>query len=573
MIYSNGTYTLIDHPTDSFPTFYDINDAGKIVGTTLGAGFESGFTYENGTFTPFSYRGNSVPLSINASGDIAGTYDFGRTRHGFVIRNGTGSDIDVPNFETYATGISDPGQVVGYYTGSTGYSYADGQFITSFQYPGAKITQPNGINDSGTIAGAYVTGFQPVATGGHGFVFSNGVYSSIDFPGAVSTTIRDINNSGQIVGTYTDGTKTMGFIASRISLRNDLNGDAKADLVFQNGDGTVGVWSMYDATVRAAEAVSGANAPPGWMVKGTGDLNGDLKADMLLQNSATGAIAVWAMDGSSVLATAALPVAPGPDWALLGSGDLNGDGKGDLVFQNSATRVVAVWLMDGATTISAAPIIDAYAPPDWAVRGIGDLNGDGMDDLALQNSSNGAVAVWTISGIAPLATAVLPIATGPDWHLVGTGDLNGDGKADLAFQNSITNKVSGWLMDGSSILTTGVISGAEAPPEYTLQGVEDLNGDGKDDQTFHSTDGSVAVWLMDGLAAASTAVLGVNFGPSWRLVGGEPGDTTSAFGAGQASPSETSASGANAQPSAAMLLDPSPRSDQPYTKLCCGWDP
>jgi uncharacterized membrane protein len=63
--------------------------------------------------------------------------------------------------------------------------------------PGATFTWANGINDVGQIVGAYSdTG------GGHGFLFDQGIYTTIDGPGAVAdfgTQAYGINDSGQIV--------------------------------------------------------------------------------------------------------------------------------------------------------------------------------------------------------------------------------------------------------------------------------------------------------------------------------------------------------------------------------------
>ena len=552
-----------------------INDSGTIVIDTN----YDGLIYKDGIYSQLNYPGHSVhPSGISSSGVIVGTTRMGfGSPEGFVLADGVYAPLSVASYETHPTGVNALGQITGFYllpsqdpyrgAEAKPFLYQNGQYYTSTEVPGAYQTSPNGINDAGQIAGAYRT-----AQNGenHGFVASGGIISSIDFPGSRSTSIDGISKSGQIVGTYlvpeSEGYRFKGFTAVKTSLRNDLNGDAKADLVFQNGDGTVGVWSMNDTAIISAEPITGAYAPPGWMVKGAGDLNGDLKADLLLQNAATGALAVWAMDGSSVLATAALPVAPGPDWALLGSGDLNGDGKGDLVFQNSASRVVAVWLMDGATTAEAAPITTAYAPPGWAVKAIGDLNGDAMDDLVLQNA-DGAVAIWALSGTEVLATAV-PTAPGAEWRLVGAGDLNGDAKSDLVFQSNITNTVVGWLMNGATILEASFIGNIATPPEPNLQGVEDLNGDGKDDLVFHSSDGSVAVWLMDGLAAAAVAVLGMNSGPGWCLAGGQPGGMTSGIGCENGYRNEYPAFNPNV--GAALEPEPAYRRDSATNDLASG---
>lgn len=71
--------------------------------------------------------------------------------------------------------------------------------MTSIDYPNAIGTNVlGGINDRGDIVGAYTDPNKKV----HGFLFSNGTYTTIDVPGAAITQARGINSRGDIVGTY-----------------------------------------------------------------------------------------------------------------------------------------------------------------------------------------------------------------------------------------------------------------------------------------------------------------------------------------------------------------------------------
>ena len=53
-------------------------------------------------------------------------------------------------------------------------------------------------------------------------------------------------------------------------------------------------------------AIGPFNPGPSWHVKATGDLNGDGKADILWQND-DGTPAIWLMDGQSATDVTALP--------------------------------------------------------------------------------------------------------------------------------------------------------------------------------------------------------------------------------------------------------------------------
>src|SRR5262249_8648735 len=75
---------------------------------------------------------------------------------------------------------------------------------TTLDVPGASLTVAEGINNAGVIVGAYFD-----AKGNeHGFVLSQGVYTTIDVPKstatATATQINSINAQGQIVGFYLD---------------------------------------------------------------------------------------------------------------------------------------------------------------------------------------------------------------------------------------------------------------------------------------------------------------------------------------------------------------------------------
>ena len=56
-------------------------------------------------------------------------------------------------------------------------STADAYTFSSIDYPGARITEAWGINDSGSIVGLYIN-----ATGEHGFLYQAGMFTSIDYP-------------------------------------------------------------------------------------------------------------------------------------------------------------------------------------------------------------------------------------------------------------------------------------------------------------------------------------------------------------------------------------------------------
>jgi probable HAF family extracellular repeat protein len=145
---------------------------------------------------------------INNLGQVVGYYEIPNTNiiEGFLLSGGVYTSIifnGEPN--TFATAINDSGLIAGFVqtqdigTPYFGFTYQNG-FKSMIKFPTAKSTQAFGINNAGQVVGAYVD----LKNVSHGFLFSAGTYKSIDIANAKSTIAVGINKAGDISGTYVD---------------------------------------------------------------------------------------------------------------------------------------------------------------------------------------------------------------------------------------------------------------------------------------------------------------------------------------------------------------------------------
>ena len=260
-LYSGGTYTTLDVPMTSYTEADGINDLGHVVGTYQAGGKFHGYIYRNGTYATLDDplgTVETVAQGVNNADQVVGYYiGSNGVFHGFFVDAAFGlyAPIDDPlagttssgNGEgTYAQGINNAHQIVGYYVDSShryhGFLYANGSYFP-LDFPSATATRALGINDAGQIVGAYDN-----ASGHPGFLYANGVYTSIDdplagpMPGQGTYAAAGINNTGHIVGYYVDGSsKFHGFLETP---NPPPPAGTTADMILRQG--AFGTYEIYD---------------------------------------------------------------------------------------------------------------------------------------------------------------------------------------------------------------------------------------------------------------------------------------------------------------------------------------
>jgi hypothetical protein len=323
------------------------------------------------------------------------------------------------------------------------------------------------------------------------------------------------------------------YLGWSVSGAGDVNGDGYSDVLtgaplFDKGEINEGCVFGYYGSVGGASAQAGIEldgnqpgAQMGHALAAAGDVNGDGYADVLIgayqydkgqTNEGVSAVYHGSAQGLAAIAFSVQEsdqVEGRMGFSIASAGDVNGDGYSDIIIGaplfdkgQSDEGAAFVW-MGGANIISnIASKIEGDKQSiqfGWSLTHIGDVNGDGFDDVAISANNydngqerEGAAFVYhgSPSGLAKVPATV--IESNQNLASLGTvsgaGDVNGDGYADLLIGVPLygdNNAGAAFIYHGSSAGINKVANTAIfGPPEEDAQFgnsvacAGDVNGDG-----------------------------------------------------------------------------------------------
>ena len=324
-------------------------------------------------------------------------------------------------------------------------------------------------------------------------------------------------------------------IFDRLIAIQDFDGDGTNDLAGRRADGTL--W-LYSNTGRAVLA-NGRQIGSGWgiytEIVGAGDGNGDRMADFVASDS-TGAVYFYAGTAMKDQGYQAARNIGEYGWgafnALVAVQDFNGDGKGDLLARKPDGTL---WFYPGNGT-GAYGIPKRIGDYGWdafdAFAGVGDFNGDGKNDLVARKPDG---TLWLYPGTGRVDSGSTGYAGAKKiglagWEvfdtITGVGDLSGDGRNDL-----LARKPNGslWLYKGTGKVdaTNNGYQEAVRVGDYGWEafdqffGAGDFNADGRNDLLARRPDGTL--WLYPGNGTGkpgSTIRIGTGMDVYDRLLNG-----------------------------------------------------
>jgi hypothetical protein len=238
------------------------------------------------------------------------------------------------------------------------------------------------------------------------------------------------------------------------TIRGDFDRNGTPDLIWQydsSGQATVHFRGGPDGSTFSGWAWLVATSPGvDWRLVTTADCNRDGAPDLIWQNQSTRQVTVHFQGGANATTQIGwgwLQIAGAAGWVLAAVADFNGDGIPDLIWQNESTRDVSVHYMGGTdgTVFQSWKWLYLGGLAGWTVTAAADFDGNGVPDLVLQNDVTRQVIVHFRGG-ADGSTLTgwnwLYIVNAPGWRVKGVADLNRDGVPDLIWWNESSRTVT-----------------------------------------------------------------------------------------------------------------------------------
>jgi FG-GAP repeat protein len=269
---------------------------------------------------------------------------------------------------------------------------------------------------------------------------------------------------------------------------DDLNADGVPDIGIGvpvaspggvTGAGEIRIYSGFDGTLIRTHAGPNAGDQFGRSIANAGDLDGDGTDDIVVGamkadpgGDSSGLIrAISGISGATLFTRGGDAISDQLGWSVDAAGDVNGDGQLDVVagarFADAAFGDEGyLRVFSGSDGSTLATYFGAAAGDNlgWSVSGIGDVNGDGLDDVL------GGARYSDIAGLDAGSGMVFAVGGARAYG----DDPLGSQLIDLEWGAGISGQPSqgGAIISGANPFANGIAALSEFPNQFITSGIE-----------------------------------------------------------------------------------------------------
>lgn len=235
--------------------------------------------------------------------------------------------------------------------------------------------------------------------------------------------------------------------------------------------------------------------------------------DLIWRHTGSGQVLGWFLDELQVQDSQLLGNAvTDTNWQLKGTGDFNSDGQEDLLWHNPTAGQVVVWYMGSGNLERSALVGYEVTDSRWEIEGVGDFNQDGKDDILWRHYGSGQIFTWEMDGTGNVQQGRFLGTAVPDlnWRIEGIGDFNGDGTEDLLWRHYASGQnVAFHLNNQGDVTSSSLVGPVVSDLNWKIEGVGDFNGDGETDVLLrHYLSGQNLAWLMNNSTVIDAQLMG-----------------------------------------------------------------